>query len=285
MDESSAMGHPCIDVDAHPPPSLSSPRSEAGAFSPRFVELDQKVLKFHAFFQEAVDESAAETNRFRRCTILYYLEDDSTHILEPQVPNSGIPQGTFLIRHQVPNAATGAPLRWADVRVGSELEIYSRVYRVCGCDGYTRRFFAERGAEQGPDEQMPSVEPMGGTGGGATTLRPPTGKPMHPLKEFMEASLGRFHHDSEALDQYLKNDGKVLRFQCLWDDRRSLYGQELDFTVLFYLANSTIQVLENRKKNDGRDPYPSLLARRRLAKKWSDDVNGPGGRGDDTEEL
>jgi hypothetical protein len=260
-----------------------SPRDE-GAFSPRFAELDQKVLKFYAFFQEAVDESAAETNRFRRCTMLYYLEDDSTHILEPQVPNSGIPQGTFLIRHQVPNGATGAPLRWADFRVGTELEIYARVYRVCGCDGFTRRFFQDNGAPQGNDEQMPSVQPQGGTGGGAGgaggagAAGSPRGKPTNPLKEYMEASLGRFHHDSEALDQYLTNDGKVLRFQCVWDDRRSLYGEIQDFTVLYYLADSTMQVLENRKKNDGRDPYPSLLTRRKLAKNWAGaGVGGAGG--------
>ena len=31
----------------------------------------------------------------------YFMEDDSLEIIEPQEPNSGLPQGKFLNRHKV----------------------------------------------------------------------------------------------------------------------------------------------------------------------------------------
>eukprot|EP00947_MAST-08B_sp_MAST-8B-sp1_P006396 g6396.t1 len=277
-----------------------SPRSEA-AFSPRFAELDKKVLKFTAFFQEGVQESAIETYRFRHCLILYYLEDDSLKITEPRETNSGIPQGVFLKRHQVPKpesdgasggasgggggAALSSPFYgWADLQVGAHLEIYSRVYRVTGCDPFTRNFYEDQGMPQGPDEASPQ-SPAKNVSHGASNedRRGPdgeiwAGKQNSTLKKFMEASLGKFTHDSAALDQYIKNDGKVLRFQCIWDDR-TLHGGMQRYTLLFFLANSTIQIREVHDKNDGREHYPKLLERRRLLKNW-ERGSGPGGPGE-----
>ena len=42
----------------------------------------------------------------------YYLEDDTIHILETRVPNSGIPQGIFLKRHLVPKQGTIESYTW-----------------------------------------------------------------------------------------------------------------------------------------------------------------------------
>ena len=52
-----------------------------------------QVLRFDAFFQEAVHEKSEEQYRIRKCKIYLYLEDDSIQVIEPQVNNSGIPQG------------------------------------------------------------------------------------------------------------------------------------------------------------------------------------------------
>ena len=56
----------------------------------RYFKLLQ-VLNFSAYFQEAVVEDPNENYRIRKCTIYYYLEDDTVHILEPKIANSGIP--------------------------------------------------------------------------------------------------------------------------------------------------------------------------------------------------
>ena len=45
----------------------------------------RKVLRFYAFFKEAVVESPTENYRVRNVTILYYLEDDTLQINEPVV--------------------------------------------------------------------------------------------------------------------------------------------------------------------------------------------------------
>ena len=51
------------------------------------------MLKFDAYFQEAVHERREERYRIRKCIIYFYLEDDTIQVLEPKQENSGIPQG------------------------------------------------------------------------------------------------------------------------------------------------------------------------------------------------
>ena len=51
------------------------------------------MLRFYAYFQEAVHEKAEEQYRIRHCIILFYLEDDTIQVNEPRQENSGIPQG------------------------------------------------------------------------------------------------------------------------------------------------------------------------------------------------
>jgi len=70
--------------------------------APKWLKHDRQVLKFNAYFQEPVVEDPNENYRLRQCIIFYYLEDDTMHIIEPRVENSGIPQGIFLKRHIVP---------------------------------------------------------------------------------------------------------------------------------------------------------------------------------------
>ena len=57
-----------------------------------------QVLRFYAYFQEAVHEQRQEQYRIRKCTILYYLEDDTVQVNEPRVENAGIPQGQRHVR-------------------------------------------------------------------------------------------------------------------------------------------------------------------------------------------
>ena len=65
------------------------------------------MLRWNAYFKEAVTESAAENHRVRKCVIYMYLEDESVYVGEPRQPNSGIPQGTFLKHHKIPKDDKG----------------------------------------------------------------------------------------------------------------------------------------------------------------------------------
>merc|ERR1719183_3230296 len=98
------------------PPAAATKSSgtfEAAAVTqPAWVAFDRKVLRFNCYFKESVHESRLENYRIRNCTLYYYLEDDSMHISEPKIENSGIPQGerkgtVFLKRHRVAKPSGG----------------------------------------------------------------------------------------------------------------------------------------------------------------------------------
>ena len=84
----------------------------------------------------------------------------------------------------------------------------------------------------------------------------------------MEARLGCSSTvlEPDKLDQFLKYDRKVLRFYLAWDDRRSLYGELRPFVLHYYLADDTMEVLEVRRANAGRDPFPLFLKRGKVYK-------------------
>ena len=75
-----------------PPQMAPQPTADITPVQPAWVAFDRKVLRFNCFFKESVNESRLENYRIRNCVLYYYLEDDSMHISEPKVENSGIPQ-------------------------------------------------------------------------------------------------------------------------------------------------------------------------------------------------
>jgi hypothetical protein len=129
------------------------------SFTPSYVALDGKVLKFDAYMKEDVPEIPAEGYRIRVFTICYFLVDDSIRISEVKQENSGIAQGTFLKRHRVPKpGAPGEYMGWEDLRIGSTLTLYGRSIRITDCDQFTRNFFESKGVPQGAKLDTP-VDP------------------------------------------------------------------------------------------------------------------------------
>jgi hypothetical protein len=120
--------------------------------APKWLKHDRQVLNFQAYFQEAVVENAQENYRLRKCILYYYLEDDTIHILEPRVANSGIPQGVFLKRHLVPKPGAIESYTWKDLDVGRDICFYERVFHIYDCDDFTRAFFANEGVTLGASE-------------------------------------------------------------------------------------------------------------------------------------
>ena len=100
-------------------------------------------------------EDPNENYRIRKCIIYYYLEDDTLHILEPKVENSGIPHGVFLKRHKVSNPAEGRDYCWRDLFIGMELDVYGRRFKIVDCDDFTRKFFESEGVRQSGPENYP----------------------------------------------------------------------------------------------------------------------------------
>ena len=75
-----------------PPQMYSKGEVTVVPVQPAWVAFDRKVLRFDCYFKESVHESRLENYRIRKCVLYYYLEDDSMHVSEPKVENSGIPQ-------------------------------------------------------------------------------------------------------------------------------------------------------------------------------------------------
>lgn len=234
---------------------------------PSWVAYDRKVLRFYGFFKELVQSSSSENWRIRKCVVHFYLEDDSMHITEPKVENSGIPQGAFVKRHRIPkNDSTYYSLE--DLYIGAEVTVYGRVFRLIACDDFTRAFYGSRGISLEADERYP-VDPFTKK----NTIRAIThNKLMNPLKKFMEADLGKpMGQNIEATQQFLRNDGKVLRFYCTWSDSQ-MYGERKPYVMHYFLADDTIEILEVHKANSGRDAFPCLLSRQKLPKNFRDNA-------------
>lgn len=75
-----------------------------------------------------------------------------------------------------------------------------------------------------------------------------TGKKSNDLATFVEARLGKPSHllEGDKLKQFLGNNGKVLRFWCVWDDRQGMYGDRRPYVLHFYLEDDTIEINEVR---------------------------------------
>lgn len=249
--------------------------------APDWVAFDRQVLRFYAFFKEAVTDSAVENQRVRKCVIFYYLDDGSLYIAEPKTVNSGMPQGVLLKKHKVPKA-DGTFVSWHDVAVGEILTLYSRSYYVTGADPFTRTFYSERGVELAPDERNPDgpyETLLNSTKGFKKSLGPPKAR-TDDFTRFTEAKLGKASNaltERETLGQFLANDGKVLRFFCLWDTRGQLEnGERRLYTLNYYLADDTVEVLETKDPAGGRDPWARMLRRSKLPSvKIAVDAGGP----------
>jgi len=106
------------------------------------------------------------------------------------------------------------------------------------------------------------------------------------MKRFMEASLGNTVRNT-GRSGFEKHDRMVLRFNCVWKDPAQ-FGEEHEYKLHYHLSDDTIEVLEVPSANSGRDPFPKLLARCKLAKDYvglSASDNGRGVEDDDEGDM
>jgi hypothetical protein len=95
---------------------------------------------------------------------------------------------------------------------------------------------------------------------------------MNPLKNFMEADLGKPMGQSvQATQKFLQKDRQVLRFYCTWEDT-SMYGERKPYILHYFLADDTMEVLEVHAPNSGRDNFPAMLKRQRLPRNFRDNA-------------
>lgn len=89
-----------------------------------------------------------------------------------------------------------------------------------------------------------------------------------PLLSQLEDSMQplRPYERQDTLKQFLDHDRNVLRFYCYWDDTKSMFGDPRELILHYFLADDTVEILEIRYANSGRDTAPKFLHRSKLPK-------------------
>ncbi|XP_028295522.1 EF-hand domain-containing protein 1 [Gouania willdenowi] len=213
-------------------------------FTPAYVALDKKVLRFFAYFSEKILYSLEEEYRVRPVIIYYYLENDTMSITEPKTENSGIPQGKRVKRQHFPKSTSGRNYLWKDLNVGMDLVVFGVLYRITGCDEFTEDFLIRGGIVLNEPEQIP----------------------LDPYNEQRQKPPITYHNappKSEQVKKFLTMDPKVLRFFAQWDES----CETRLVSILYYLIDDTVEIREAPKPNSGRDPVSVLLQKTRIPKK------------------
>jgi hypothetical protein len=217
----------------------------------RYIKNCGLVLCFYGYFKEAVHESQLENYRVRQCEIFFFLEDDSISIVERKVENSGVPQGTFAKRGRMTKSLENETFyNLEDLQIGHTIQVYGRKLFITDCNASTRRYLVE---QCGRDSSF--LSPVAGEEDMYTTMRAEfmsreTGRDdtvvhnimKNPMTEFAEAQLGNTV-DNSTRQGFLEYGRQVLKFDCYWDDRESLFGDVQRLTLIYYLYDDTIEIL------------------------------------------
>ncbi|XP_033608680.1 EF-hand domain-containing protein 1 isoform X3 [Cryptotermes secundus] len=219
-------------------------------FVPHYVLCDRLRLTFRAFFKQSVPQSPLEHYRIRQVNIIYFVEDDTITVMEPEVANSGLQQRRLVRRNRIPKTTPGDFWHWKDFNIGIDVTVYGVVYHIVDCDSFTREYLHSQGIVMNDPEEIPP----------------------DPYTSLTQLKIKPHSHETKVADdkfkRFLEYDGKVLRFFAVYEDPDSK-GRELrPHIIYYYLADDTVEVQDYYRKNNGRDPFPLLLRKMKLPKDW-----------------
>ncbi|KAM4045618.1 EF-hand domain-containing family member C2 isoform 1-T1 [Anomaloglossus baeobatrachus] len=232
-----------------------------GSDAPSWVAFDKQVLSFEAYFEEEVHQRREEVYRVRQCKIYFYLEDDTIQVVEPQMKNSGIPQGTIIRRHRIPLPPPNDDQFYTvdHFNINKDIVFYSKTFKIVNCDEFTRNFLRKLGVRINPSGSVPADA--------YSTIRKQIADNMKPLRPYER---------TDTLKQFLDYDRQVLRFYCIWDDTTTAFGDARELILHYYLADDTVEIIEVIPPNSGRDTVPVFLHRGKLPKQDSARMYKPG---------
>ncbi|NXU48754.1 EFHC2 protein, partial [Turnix velox] len=222
-----------------------------GSDAPAWVAFDKQVLSFDAYVVEETSDKTQDLYRIRYCKIYFYLEDDTIQVIEPEVKNSGINQGTIVRRHRIPLPPPHEDQFYTidHFNINIEVIFYGRRYKIVDCDQFTKNFLRKMGTRLNPPADRPH-DPY-------TRKRQEILESMNPLRPYERI---------DTLKQFLEYDGQVLRFFCVWDDPESMFHDPRELVLHYYLSDDTIDIKEIVPVNSGRDAVPLFLRRDKLPK-------------------
>lgn len=225
---------------------------------PQWKTLDNKVLRFFAYYTEDVYESTVETNRVRKVKIQFFLHNGVISVTEtPFVKNSGLRQGTTASPYKAPGVDVFS------LCIGASVNLRSVNYHLVDCDAFTREFYEVMGMPQ-PE---PLDYPYDTFEAKALKPRPPVDEGQIDMRRVVEvqaaqvagthASLLTPEERAKARDFYL-HDREVLRFFAVWNKRQ--------FRINYYISDGTLSIMFDPAENDGRDRYAVFSRRNKIPK-------------------
>ncbi|XP_061712328.1 EF-hand domain-containing protein 1-like [Cydia pomonella] len=236
-------------------PSLTYGRVKQPALPavvPHWVHYDKRCLNFTAFFKQPVYENPNEAFRVRVVNIVYFIEDDTITVMEPRVKNSGLWQGRMIKRGKIPKNDLGEFWHWKDLDVGKDICMFGKVFHTVSCDLFTKEWLESQGIELSKEEELPVDQ---------YTQRERWKTVPTPHREAKK---------EDRLRRYLEYDGKVLAFDVYWDNRDAENGELTHYKLLYFLQDDTISIKELHDGRGGKEPFPLLLKKRKLPKKWNE---------------
>jgi len=233
---------------------------------PKWLKYDKVVLKFSMYSKEAVHHHPGTFNEvtrefstkvnesftIRKFVLHYYVEDGSIMIMEPKVEDGGGFGGkVFLKRTKESSRRTGG-YKATDFCVGEDVCLCGRTFRIYDADKATRDFIRE----EYPDVRLAQAEGL------PKDPNPPRKRELTGHGTRNKASAKQ--SSSSASRQFMENDGKVLSYDCVWDDT-GINGERRFFTLRYYLGDGTVELREMNPRNSGRDRTALLnLNRQRM---------------------
>lgn len=210
---------------------------------------DAKVLRFYGYFVERVEEMGCMVDRIRKVVICYYTLDETLDIHEPKIMNSGIVQGVFMKRAKELKKNNNCTYMPSDFKVGQQIHIRGRDITIVDADQSTRDYY-DKELKMHLSEKINIPEKL----------------EIEEVVKVNKVQAVRKEYKGQQMQQFLKNDRKVLRFYCTWNDPHPMYPEMRKYVLHYYLSDDMIEILEVKQNNSGRDAFPLLLSKRKLQK-------------------
>ncbi|XP_050523184.1 EF-hand domain-containing protein 1-like isoform X2 [Daktulosphaira vitifoliae] len=234
-------------------------------FQPHFVLYDGKYLTFAGYTIQFTPDSSIDSYRVRHVKVIYFLVDDTISVVEPIVENIGYSQGCLLKRGPIPNLNKKEKMwHWSDLNNGVKVTFYGVIYKLCSCNKYTREFLTRQGVIVAPDEPL-LEDPY------ITTRCEQMQQEIKSKNSTMLTNISNLNESivPEKFKQFLKYDGKILRFYAMWNEDKINPSERKFFILMYYLASDSVKIYEFNEKNKcNRDLFPLFLNKTKLKKNW-----------------
>lgn len=189
----------------------------------------------------------------RHFEISIFTSDNTISINEPRQRNSGILQGLFLKRQNVLHQNSSHFIAAADFQVGRSIIISGHVLSIYACDPFTRKFFQKLDLPQPVDQERP-VDKFK-----TDVLSKFEQKPFYGLNSYAQNGC------VPSQRQFLENDRKVLKFFATFEHE--------EYIIHYFLCDDCIEVIEVKVANSGKDPFPKLIKRQKIPRKYKIEIH------------